>query len=312
MATTVGIVGAGLVGRAWSIVFARAGCKVRLFDQAEGAAEKAVDRIAGDLPALAALDLLGGFDPTQVLDRLSVAPSLEAAVAGADYVQENTPERVEVKQAVFAALDAAAPAHTLLASSTSGIVASAFTENLAGRARCLVAHPLNPPHLIPLVELVPAPWTATETVERAREILTDAGQSPVTLFREVPGFIVNRLQGALLHEAFKLVADGVTDVAGVDTAMAEGLGLRWSFMGPFETIDLNAPGGVADYIDRFGPLYWNLAKDSGPPRRWDAELSAQVDRARRAVLPDSGLGDRQRWRDGRLMQLAAHKRSATD
>ncbi len=302
------VVGSGLVGRGWAIIFARAGCEVRLWDTDPDQAQAAVQEIEAELGGLAELGLAGDDAPSDVLGRVSIAASLEDALAGADHVQECTPEVLQIKEAVFARLDEAADDATVLASSTSGIQASLFSESLAGRSRCLVAHPLNPPHLIPLVELVPAPWTDAEVVERTRALMEAVGQVTVTLRREVPGFVVNRLQGALLQEAFRLVQDRVTDVDGVDAAVAAGLGLRWSFMGPFETIDLNAPGGIADYVKRYGQMYLEFARDSGPPRPWDVSLAGEVEVDRRKRLPSAALPDRARWRDRRLALLAAHKR----
>ena len=159
-------------------------------------------------------------------------------------MQENAPERLDVKKAIFSELDRLAPQSAVLASSTSAILPSRFTEHLAHRHRCLVIHPINPPYLIPAAEVVPAPWTAPETVERARAFLVAAGQAPIVMKRELDGFVMNRMQGALLEEAFRLVADGFASVEDVDVGIREGLALRWSFMGPFETIDLNAPAGV--------------------------------------------------------------------
>lgn len=306
----VAVIGSGLIGSGWTVVFARAGFPVAVWDAEEGKAAAARERVAEGLPELAAQGLLGGAAPDEVLARIEVAPSLAGAVAGAIHVQECAPERIEAKREVFAALDAAAGSGTVLASSTSAIVASAFSRDLEGRARCLVAHPLNPPHLIPLVEIVPAPWTSEEAALRTRDLMTRAGQVPVRLRREVPGFVVNRLQGALLQEAFRLVEDGVTDADGVDAAVADGLGLRWAFMGPFETIDLNAPGGIADYIARYGELYHELAVDSGPPRKWGEELAAGLEEARRRRLPADSLDRRSAWRDRRLAALVAHKRAA--
>ena len=156
---------------------------------------------------------------------------------------------------MFARLDAAAPADTVLASSTSAILPSAFTENLKGRARCLVVHPINPPYLIPAAEVVPAPWTDPAFVERTATFLRSAGHAPIVMKRELDGFVMNRLQGALLEEAFRLVEQGYAGVEDVDVGIREGLALRWSFMGPFETIDLNAPAGVRDYADRYQGIY---------------------------------------------------------
>src|SRR5207253_9790700 len=137
-------------------------------------------------------------------------------------------------------------------SSTSGIVASRFTEELAGRHRCLVAHPVNPPHLVPLVELVASPWTASAIVTQAKAIYESVGQVPIIVKREIEGFILNRLQAVLLSEAFRLVSDGYVTPQDLDKTLKHGLGLRWSFMGPFETIELNAPEGIADYCRRYG------------------------------------------------------------
>jgi L-gulonate 3-dehydrogenase len=155
----IAIIGAGLIGRSWSIVFARAGHEMRLWDPQPSAVPAARDFIAARLPELAAAGLLRGEGEAAVLARVKPAETLEEALAGAIYVQENGPERLADKKALFTRMDAVAAPETILASSTSTIRASLFSEDLAGRARCLVAHPVNPPYLIPLVELSPAPWT---------------------------------------------------------------------------------------------------------------------------------------------------------
>jgi 3-hydroxyacyl-CoA dehydrogenase len=304
---TVGLVGGGLIGRAWAVVFARASFRVRLFDADPAAARAAVGWMAEAFRDLAAAELLAE-PPETVAGRVAIADTLAEAAAGAAYVQESAAESPEVKRALFAALDAAAPPAAIRASSTSTIPASAFTQELAGRRRCLVAHPVNPPHLVPLVELAPAPWTDGSVVARARALLAGAGQAPIVVRREIEGFVLNRLQGALLHESFRLVEDGYATPEDVDLAVSEGLGLRWSFMGPFETIDLNAPGGLADYARRYGPLFHRMALAHSPPRPWSAELTRAVEAARRKALPASALAERQGWRDRRLMALARHKR----
>ncbi len=309
MASKIAIVGTGLVGRAWSIVFARAGYRVALFDPMEGASAKALELIEQNLPALADADLLRGKTPAAVLGRIARAETLKAALADAVHCQESAPERVEVKAALYQDLDRLAAPETVLASSTSGIPASKFTEPLANRQRCLVAHPINPPHIIPLVEIVPAPWTDPAFVQRTRELMAAVGQSPISTTREVNGFIVNRLQGALLGEAFRLVEDGVCSVADVDAAIADGLGLRWSFIGPFETIDLNSAQGVAGYCDMLGQLYYDLAKEQAEPREWTPELVARINEERRAALPMNQHQARQDWRDRQLAALVGHKKA---
>ena len=170
-------------------------------------------------------------------------------------------------------------------------------------------HPINPPYLIPAAEVVPAPWTSAEVVERTRAFLIAAGQAPIVMKRELDGFVMNRMQGALLEEAFRLVADGYATVEDVDIGIREGLALRWSFMGPFETIDLNAPGGVRDYVERYQGIYERLFPQMQRRVDWAGECSRRSRRDRREKLPQEELVERQVWRDRRLMALAAHKRN---
>jgi L-gulonate 3-dehydrogenase len=308
--TKVAVIGSGFVGRAWAISFARAGCEVALWDQDKDAPGKAVAYIERLLPDLEANDLLNGGAAGEVAARVHVAPTLESALEGVVHVQENTPEDVEVKRAVFTRLDAAAPADAVLASSTSAILPSAFTENLKGRARCLVVHPINPPYLIPAAEVVPAPWTDPSTVERAAEFLRSAGHAPIVMKREIDGFVMNRLQGALLEEAFRLVDRGYAGVEDVDVGIREGLALRWSFMGPFETIDLNAPDGVRDYADRYQGIYSGIFPSSQWRVDWSGPVMDIIEPERRKQLAADKLVERQTWRDRRLIALAAHKRWA--
>jgi len=306
----IGVIGTGLIGRSWAIVFARAGFSVKLWDPAPAAARAALGFIAERLPELRQAGLLADA-PEQVQARITPAASLAEAVREAVHVQENGPERRDDKAALFAELDRLAPADAALASSTSGIPASAFTEKLAGRHRCLVAHPVNPPYLVPVVELCPSPWTDPVIVQRTRTLMQQADQVPATVNREVPGFVLNRLQIALVAEAFRLVRDGVVSPEDLDATVKHGLGLRWAFMGPFETIDLNAPGGVADYCARYGALY-DQVQGEMQPCGFTPELVARIEAARRADLPRDRHADRTAWRDRRLMGLAAHKAATAE
>lgn len=307
---TVAIVGTGLVGRAWAIAFARAGWGVRLWDPVPDAPAKALAMIDGLLADLEAQAMLDGGTASSVRVRMQATPTLAEALAGAAWVQENAPEDVEVKRPLWRDLDRLADPATVLASSTSAIVPSRFTEELPGRTRCLTCHPLNPPYLVPAVELVPAPWTAPETMAKAEEVMRSLGQAPIVMRRELDGFVMNRLQGALLEEAFRLVADGYCTTEDVDVGLREGLALRWAFMGPFETIDLNAPGGVRDYAARYQSIYERLFPSMQRRVDWSGEVMAQVEAERRQRLPADRLAERQRWRDRRLMALLRHKRDA--
>ncbi len=307
--THIAIVGSGLIGRAWATVFASHGCSVALHDVAPGAAEAARAHIGSNLEELAGHGLVA--DPAGSLSRIRVARDLTDVLTGADLVQENGPETVAAKQQLFAEMDALCPPSTILASSTSFIMASVFSETLAGRARCLVAHPVNPPHLVPIVELAPAPWTDPAVVERAKAIYEQAGQVPIVLRKEKPGFVLNRLQAVLLAEAFRIVGEGVASAEDVDKTIRDGLGLRWSFMGPFETIELNAPGGIPDYCARYSASLDTMVKSSeGLGNPFDAATVETVMSEWRGAQSPERVKRLSDWRDTRLAALQAHKRAS--
>ncbi|MFC7630740.1 3-hydroxyacyl-CoA dehydrogenase [Paraburkholderia humisilvae] len=302
----IAIIGTGRIGRAWAIVFARAGLPVKLHDADRTMLDGAVPAIRDSLADLARYDLIDDT-PAAIAARITPCATLADAVRDAELVQENVPERVDVKRAMFAELDRLARPDALLASSTSALTASTFTESLAGRARCFVAHPVNPPSLVPLVELCGAPWTCVDTLTRAHALYEAVGQKPVVVEGEIAGFLLNRLQGALLDEAMSLYEQGYANAADLDTVMRDGLGLRWAFMGPFETIDLNAPGGVADYAHRYANLYKGLASER-MPFDWSPATIEKLAAERDAVLPRADIEARSRWRNRRLMALLAHRR----
>lgn len=300
----VAIIGCGLIGRAWANVFARSGWRVRVWDPDAAIRETACARIAQSLTELATHGLVA--DPEAAAARVSVHPTLEDAASGVDHVQENGPEDVDIKRASFERLDLAAPPGAILASSTSAIVASRFTEALPGRARCIVAHPVNPPHLVPVVELCGSPWTSDATRAQAREVYASLGQSPIEVKREIDGFILNRLQGALLAEAFRLVGEGYCSPQDLDKTIADGLGRRWSFLGPFATIELNAPGGIPDYCERYTGFYRRLQQVPAPETVWDRANWTQVVGQWGATPDNESMRARTEWRDQRLAALAAH------
>ena len=301
----VAVVGVGLIGRAWAAIFARAGWNVRLSDPHHATLQSAKELIHEELRALHRHGLAD--DPDGAASRIRVAANLADAVKDASFIQENGPEKIDDKIALFAELDRLARPDALLVSSTSAIVASRFTENLKGRARCLVGHPVNPPHLIPLVELCGAPWTSLDAMTRARDVYRDIGQVPVTVNKEINGFVLNRLQGALLAEAFRLVGEGYISAEDLDHTVKDGLGLRWSFMGPFETIELNAPGGIPDYCARYTGFYKELASEAAAP---EVYASPNIDRVI-AAWPHRFSTERvavlTARRNERLAALAAHK-----
>ncbi|MGF6767678.1 L-gulonate 3-dehydrogenase [Paraburkholderia sp. GAS199] len=309
-ARRAGIVGGGSIGVAFAVTFARAGWQVRVFDPAPERREAVLQEVRARLDELTRFGLL---DETanDVVARVAVVDSIAAAAADADLVEECAPERVEIKRELFAEMDRAAPPKAVLASASSFLATSKFVdETLPGHARCLVAHPGNPPYLIPVIEIVPAPFTSNEAVQRAMSLFSEAGLKPVLVGKEVEGFIFNRLQGAVLREAYCLVRDGVASVDDIDTVMREGLGMRWSVIGPFETVDLNTRGGIASHAQKMGPSYARMGAERGQDDPWTSELVGHVEAQRRAALPLDEWDTRVAWRDRALMNLARYRRES--
>lgn len=301
----IAIVGAGLIGRAWAFVFARSGFEVRVWDK-EPAVLARLDADIAEMIRQTAPFGQAGADADQTSARIRAVPELADALAGAALVQESGPEVLEIKRALFAELDRLAGPDTILASSSSALMASLFASGLPGQARCLVGHPVNPPHLVPVVEISPAPFTDPQVTERAREIYAGAGQVPVMMHKEIDGFILNRLQAVVLAESLRLIEQGYVDVEGLDATIKHGLGRRWAFMGPMETINLNAPGGAADYLNRYGPMMAGLAKTAGRDEAFTPAAAAKVAEAFKSVSTPESVRSAQSWRDQELAALAQH------
>lgn len=302
------VIGGGSIGIAFAVVFASANRQVRLFEPDETRRAAIPGLLRARLDDLHAFGLLDEA-PDAVARRVLLADDLAQAVGNAVYVQECAPEVLELKKALFAELDRLAPPGAVLASASSFIPASAFADALVGRHRILVTHPGNPPFLIRVVEIVPAPFTDAATIEAATVLLQSCRMEPVLVRKEVEGFVFNRLQGALLREAYCLVRDGVVSVEDVDRIVRDGLGLRWSVIGPFETADLNTQGGIAAHAAKMGPSYAHMGAERGQDDPWTPELVAKVTAERRAELPLERWAERVAWRDRRLMALVRHRRS---
>jgi 3-hydroxyacyl-CoA dehydrogenase len=213
------------------------------------------------------------------------------------------PEKLDIKRDVFHQLGEYSEPTAVLASSSSAIAASEFATATSASDRVLIGHPGNPPYLIPVIEVVPSPLTASEVVDRATEIYRAAGLKPVHVRKELEGFIFNRLQGAVLREAYCLVRDGIASVDDIDEVMRSGLGRRWTFIGPFETSDLNTRGGLESHAEKMGPAYERMGAERGQHDPWTHDLVADVVGQRRHILPLEDWDARVRWRDEQLMKF---------
>lgn len=304
---TVAVVGAGVIGRSWIHVFARAGCTVRVYDAKPGQAESAIAWLERDLESARRRGDLTAREARARRVRVTAAATLPDAVRGVGWVQESGPEDLDLKRAMYGDLDAVTPARAIIGSSTSALDMSAITAGLAGAGRCVVAHPVNPPHVIPVVEVLGGAATDAAVVRRTMRFLAAVGQRPVLMRRYVPGFILNRLQSALVREAVDLVASGVCGVEAVDDCIRDGLGLRWALMGPFGVANTNADGGVAEYFTRFREAYHGLWATLRTDVRFDDELVRRLARETDAMLR-APLADQRDWRDrmvGRIRRLKA-------
>ena len=310
-AVRIAIIGGGSIGCSFAVVFAGAGFEVRVLEPAAEQRREVGNRITETCDDLREYGLLDVGQETMDA-RIRVSDSLAHTVAGASLVQECAPEDLQLKRRLFAELDAAAAPDIPLASSSSAITASEFAAGLDGAHRCLVGHPGNPPTLIKVIEVAGAPFTSPDMLATAAEIYRNAGLHPIDVHGEPKGFVFNRLQGAMLREAYCLVRDGVASVEDIDTVVRDGLGLRWSVIGPFETADLNRRGGIAAHAKIMGDAYAAMGAERGQHDPWTEELVSRVDAERRKLLPLSLWDERVRWRDRQIMAALAARRSRND
>lgn len=257
----VTLVGAGVIGRGWIRVFAGAGVPVRLYDRDPAQGPATLEWLRKDLE----LDETEGLAPAgtadAILGRVTFEPDLAKALKGADYVQESAPERIEVKQAVYREMDALADPGAILASSTSALDIGEIAGGLPGERRCLMAHPFNPPHILPVVEMLGTPKTDPALLETACRWLKNCGQVPVRMHRYIRGFLGNRLQAAIIREAMYLVESGVAEPEDVDATIRDGLALRWAVIGNFGANHANADKGIEQYFSRYGEAYYAMMAD---------------------------------------------------
>jgi L-gulonate 3-dehydrogenase len=297
------VVGSGSIGIAWSIVFARAGKNVRVFDIDVERIRLAKKDFSTRLEMLQKFDLLTEKNEV-LLSRVQYFTDLSSCVIGAEYIQESIPEKLELKQQVFRELDSLTDEKVILASSSSAISASEFAGDLPGRSRCLVVHPGNPPYLLPVAEVVAAPFTSQEIVTRTTAILRDVKMMPILVHAEIEGFVFNRLQGAILREAYCLVRDGIVSAVDVDRIVTQGLARRWAVIGPFATSSLNVQGGIKAHVERMGATYARMGKSRGQDDPWTSELAESVAKEIDELLPLENWSKNVLRRDQALLELS--------
>lgn len=308
---TITVIGSGLIGRSWAMVFASGGYSVKIYDNQPGQAVKAITEIRKQLQELEEAHMLRGeLTAAQQLSLLSSYDDLAQALEGAFFVQECVFEQLEVKQSVFQDVERLVGKDVILSSSTSCLVPSNVFSKVHNRSRCLVSHPVNPPYYVKLVELVPHPETEASVMDATHAVMTKVGQVPVCLKREIDGFALNRVQAAIIAESWRLVKDGVISVKDIDLVMSEGLGMRYAFIGPMETMHLNAPEGLEDYMRRYGPGIARVLTSFGPVPDFCGEGAKEIVNEMCELIPRDRqhLSARMERRDQLLMGLSELKK----
>jgi 3-hydroxyacyl-CoA dehydrogenase len=300
MTKRISVIGAGTIGASWAAYFLARGFEVAAYDPApngEDFARRFIDNAWPTLEKLKAVQ--SGADRK----RISFFKDPAAAAKGAAFVQESGPEREDVKIELFAAIDGAAPADSVIASSSSGLLISRITGKCKHPERCVIGHPFNPPHLIPLVEVVGGAKTSPDAVTKAMNFYREIGKHPIHIRKEVRGHVANRLQAALWREAIHLVTEGVVSVADADAAIAYGPGLRWALMGPHLTFHMaGGDGGMKHFMDHLGPALQSWMDELGTPTLDATTQKAIIDGVTEEAAGRS-MDDLRRWRDRKLIEI---------
>jgi 3-hydroxyacyl-CoA dehydrogenase len=294
------VIGAGTIGASWTAYFLARGFEVAAYDPAPNGEDFARRFIDNAWPTL---EKLNAVQPGADRKRFSFFKDPAAAAKGAAFVQESGPEREDVKIELFAAIDGAAPPEAVIASSSSGLLISRITAKCKHPGRCVIGHPFNPPHLIPLVEVVGGEKTSPDAINKAITFYRDIGKHPIHIRKEVRGHVANRLQAALWREAIHLVTEGVVSVADADAAIAYGPGLRWALMGPHLTFHMaGGDGGMKHFMDHIGPAIQGWMDDLGAPVLDAKTQKAIVDGVAEEAAGRS-MDELRRWRDRKLIEI---------
>jgi len=299
----VGIVGTGVIGASWAAELLAKGLDVSAYDPAPDAEDKLRKYIDGAWPALTQL----GLDPTASVERMRFSADLAEALDGVDFVQENGPERQDIKIETYSKMDKLAAEDVILASSSSGLTISPIQEGCRHAERCLIGHPFNPPHLIPLVEVVGGNKTSPVAIQSAMEFYSSIGKRPIHVRKELPGHVANRLQAALWREIVYLVDEDVVSVADADAAVSWGPGLRWGAMGPIMLTNLGAgaAGGLRTMLDHLGGPIESWWKSLGDPKVHTDEMKDKLADGVKEAAAGKSLEELEGERDRVLLGLLA-------
>jgi len=301
---SIAIIGTGVIGSSWAAFYAAKGFQVKMWDVDAAVCQKGHQQAVEIIRLLQAQGILSVDETDKSISRIVMAGELEQAVENVQLVQESVAENYEVKQQVFKALDACTEANVILASSSSGLLMTEIQKVTRHPGRCLITHPFNPPHLIPLVELVPGEATEEGTISKMRRFYEDLGKVPVVLKKAVPGHIANRLAMALWREAVDLVVQGIASVEDVDKAVCAGPGLRWAIMGPHMIYHLGGgEGGMDHFIDHFGPSVKTWLESMATWTTLPPEAKPMLVNGVKAEMGDWSLSDMNRRRDEKLIKM---------
>ena len=307
----VACVGGGTIGFSWAVLFAQHGLHVNIYDISDSVLRGAHGELQAAFETLVEAGVMTAEEAAAARDRISTSTDLAEALQDVDFVQESGPERYRIKREIYREMDALARPDVVLASSTSAMLMTEIQSATAHPERCVVAHPYNPPHIVPLVEIVPGEATSAETVNLARDFMARMGRVPVVARKECRGHIVNHMQAVLYREALWLVGNGVATAAEIDLAFRTGPGLRLALMGPFLVGMLTSPGGLRDTlvnrkldhsleddipsrVEREAP-----ARSPELAREWAEAITAEME----AELAETDMAAVRKWRDAKLLQL---------
>ncbi|MEM1546234.1 MAG: 3-hydroxyacyl-CoA dehydrogenase NAD-binding domain-containing protein [Candidatus Methanomethylicia archaeon] len=307
---TISCIGAGTIGHSWALLFSKSGFNVNLYDVDSDVLKRALQNIEYNLQTLSEAGIVDRDCIEGIMGRIKVYTDLAKSVRDADYIQESAPENLDLKKKLFIEISKNCPVHAIIASSSSTLPISKIAEGLEDPSRCIVVHPINPPHIIPLVELIPSPKTLSEVTQTVYNLCLRIGMMPIIVRKEVPGYVVNRLQFSILREAIDLVLKGVVSVEDIDKAISYGLGLRWALMGPFLVFHLTSvPGGIAATLSKYREAFEYVFRDLATWTEIPSEAYKALPEGLKMEIGSRDQYELIKWRDRKILEILKIKKS---